>query len=250
MKDVEGDVIAIDGKALRGSGNDYSAKRWITTVNVWACANQLVLGLVVLDSKSNEITATPELQEKLDIKGHTITIDAMGTQKDIADKIIDKQGDYLLALKGNHVELYEGVKNLLTYIDKQVDVHKESNDDKGHGRIEHREVQAVNLAEAKDWMDQQNLDGWKGLSSLVKITSQRSSKGHTSEQTRYFLSSIEIARLSNRRFLDMIRAHWAIENKLHWTLDVCFQEDHSQVYQGNADANFSIVRKLALNLLK
>ena len=250
MKEVEGEVIAIDGKALRGSANDYSGKGWITTVNVWACANQLVLGQAVVDSKSNEITAIPELLDKLGIKGHTITIDAMGTQKDIAAKIVDKQGDYLLALKGNHPELYEEVKSLFSYIDKQVEIHKESNDDKGHGRIEHREVQAVSISQALDWLDHKDLQGWKGLSSLVKITSKRTIKGQTSKQVRYFISSIEIAQLGNRRFLDMIRAHWSIENKLHWTLDVCFREDYSQVYQGNADANFSILRKLAMNLLK
>jgi len=251
MKKTAGEVLAIDGKAKRGSSDKRKSKRWITTVNVWACANQLTLAQHKVDSKSNEITAIPELLNKLDITGCVITIDAMGTQKHIAEKIRGMSADYLLALKGNHAELHEETVKLFSFLQDHKSVHKEKQWDKGHGRIEKRELWAVPIEKASQWIEDTDTAGWKDLSTLIKIGSERILPDDSlSKHTRYYLTSISIKDLQGRGFINMIRSHWGVENNLHWTLDVCFREDHSQVRSGNADENFSILRKLALNLLK
>ena len=251
MKATAGkEVIAIDGKALRGSSNKIDSKRWITTVNAWATENQLVLGQYKVSAKSNEVTATPHLLDRLDISDSIITIDAMGTQKEIADKIITNGADYVLALKSNQGELFEEVKSLFDYIDKQEHLYTEQQWNKDHGRIEHRSLKAVSIQQAQKWLDPQDLSKWNKLQSIFQITSLRTLGEQTTKQTRYFISSLVINDLEHRKLIDIIRSHWTIENQLHWVLDVCFKEDHSQVRSGYADQNFSVIRKLALNLLK
>ena len=251
MKKTSGEILAIDGKALRGSSDKGKSKRWITTVNVWACENQLTLAQHKVDSKSNEITAIPELLDKLDISGCIITIDAMGTQKEIAEKIRDHSADYMLALKGNHGELHNEVVSLFGILANHENTHKEQEWDKGHGRIEKRELWAISIEEARNWIDVKDISEWKGLSSIIKIDSERRmSDDRVTKQTRYFITSVKIDSLQSKSYINMIRSHWGVENRLHWTLDVCFREDHSQVRTGHADENFSILRKLALNLLK
>lgn len=250
MQKTSNEVIAIDGKCLRGSGDKSSSKRWITTVNAWACSNQLALGQYKVDKKSNEITAIPHLLDMLDISDTIITIDAMGTQKPIAKKIIDNNADYMLSLKANHGQLYEEVESLFKYIEEQEEIYTEESHDKGHGRIESRRVKAVSIEQAKKWIPEGDLSGWTNLQSIVQIQSTRTLEDAVSEQSRYYISSLKINELEGKKLIEIIRSHWGIENQLHWTLDVCFKEDLSQVRSGHADENFSIIRKLALNLLK
>ena len=236
----EHEVIAIDGKSMCGSRN-YGNKSIVHMVSAWAEQNHIVLGQVKVDEKSNEITAIPRLLELLVLKGCIVTIDAMGCQKDIAAKIIDKEANYLLALKGNQGNLLEQVEDSFRFLpvadfDEQVDT--------GHGRVETRccsLISDLSMIEAKQ--------EWPCLNCLVKIESQRyiKSTGKTEKQTRFYLSSLPAdAQLINRS----VRAHWAIENSLHWVLDVGFNEDDSRKRTGFAAQNYSLLNRIALNLLK
>lgn len=244
-----GDVIPIDGKRIRGAFR-CGSENVIHQVSAWSCRHQLVLAQVSTDDKSNEITAIPELLKLLDIEGATITLDAMGTQKAIAAQIIDQKGDYLLALKGNHEHLHEAAKEYFAYLETPTGQQQRlpadfyESVDKGHGRLEHRRCWVVREI---DWLDERA--DWKGLCSLVKLESvrERLATGECSTETRYYLSSLqESAQLIEEK----IRSHWSIENKLHWVLDVSFREDASAIHDKNAAQNFSLLRKIALILLK
>jgi len=244
---VAGDIIAIDGKRLRGAFR-ASKESLIHQVSAWSCHHQLVLGQVRTDSKSNEITAIPELLKLLDIKGAVITIDAMGTQKKIAKQIVEQGADYVLALKGNHSTLQRDVIDYFSYLQQQglsvpVDCVHESVD-KGHGRLEVRRCEVVTDIE---WL--QDRSRWAGLRSLIKIQSevQHLKEQRTTTETRYYISSLTH---SAETFSHIIRSHWQIENNLHWVLDVCFSEDASLIHSPNAAENFSLLRKIALGLLK
>ncbi|MEI8046939.1 MAG: ISAs1 family transposase [Bacteroidota bacterium] len=208
-------------------------------VSAWYNGNQLVLGQCKADNKSNEITAIPELLEMLDIKGSIITIDAMGTQRNIAATIIDNQADYILALKGNQTYLKQDVESLC----KRMKPDSESETvEKGHGRIETRNCKVYNQIQRFD-----DLENWKGLKSVVQITSQREiSERKTTEIRWYICSLLDDAEAFNK----FIRLHWGIENKLHWTLDMTFRKDEQRKRDKNAAQNFTEVRKIALNLLK
>ena len=236
----EHEVIAIDGKAIRGSG-DAGKKSIVHMVSAWADQNHIVLGQTKVCEKSNEITAIPRLLELLVIKGCIVTIDAMGCQKEIASKIIEKQADYLLALKGNQGQLLEQVEDSFRFMpvadfDEQIDA--------GHGRVETRRctvISDLSMIEVKQ--------EWASLQSLVKIESERyiKSTSKTEKETRFYISSLPAdAKLSNRS----VRAHWGIENSLHWVLDVGFNEDASRKRTGFAAQNYSLLNRIALNLLK
>ncbi len=246
---TQGQVIAIDGKQLRGSQDSENGKRAIYMVSAWATANELVLGQRKVDEKSNEITAIPKLLKLLDIAGCIVTIDAIGTQTKIAKTIIEQGADYLLAVKENQGNLYEDIQDLFeedaryNFEGAPYDYAKTVN--KGHGRIEIRQCWAISdpeyLAQIRD------RERWSGLKSVVMLVSERRI-GEVSEiLTRYFISSLD-SKAEN--ILKVKRSHWGIENRLHWVLDIAFNEDHSRVCQKNAPHNFAILRHMALNLLK
>ena len=245
-----GEVVAIDGKKLRRSYDRTGDKAAIHMVSAWACVNQISLGQVKVDDKSNEITAIPKLLEVLDLQGCIVTIDAMGTQKKVAEQIRDQQADYLLALKANHGELYEEVRATFDHLQNTRYTQVDEQWDKDHGRIECRRCFVLDLtAPDFDWILSDDLDAWKDLRSLVMIEARRWIGDKEEYQKRYYLSSLS-AQKGAEVFNRAIRMHWHIENSCHWTLDVVFNEDYSRVRKGFADQNFSIFRRLALNLLK
>ena len=248
---TQGQVIAIDGKRLRGSYDKNSNKAAIHMVSAWATANQISLGQLKVDDKSNEITAIPELLRILDIAGCIITIDAMGTQKEIARLIRSKKADYVLSLKQNHGELYEEVKATFDHL---VDTHfcqQSEKWDKGHGRIESRKCYVLDLqAPDFNWILSDDLDQWPDISSLIMIIAKRWKEDQLQTQCRFYISSLSTQEKDAQAFNHIVRTHWGVENQLHWTLDVVFKEDASRVRTGFADQNLSIIRRMALNLLK
>jgi predicted transposase YbfD/YdcC len=236
-----GEVIAIDGKCLRRSLDSASKKAAIHMVSAWSQQNRLVLGQVKVDEKSNEITAIPKLLERLDIAGAVVTIDAMGCQKKIAEQIVSQGGDYVLSLKGNQGNLLDDVdtyfKSTLAPPAISVSVDGE------HGRLETRSIRTCdNIA----WLHERH--DWVGLNSIVTLTLHCESDQVVSEDTRYFISSLKAD--DPKRLAGAIRAHWAIENNLHWTLDVAFDEDRNRARKGHSAANLAVIRHIALNLLK
>ncbi|SJM90942.1 transposase [Crenothrix polyspora] len=241
--EVAGKVVAIDGKTLRGSHEGGQSP--IHLVSAFASEAGIVLGQVKTSEKSNEITAIPELLEWLDVRGAIVTIDAMGCQKAIAEKIIDKGGDYLLALKGNQSGLHDDVRlhfeqpapTSLTRMS-----HAETID-KGHGRIE---VRQCRLSTDIEWLKERHPE-WKNLSSIIAIDSERLIGDTTTRETRYFISS---SQAPAARMLAAVRLHWGIENQLHWVLDMSFGEDQSRIRKDNAPANVAIIRHAALNMIR
>lgn len=241
-----GEVIAIDGKTARGSKDPALGRSPLHLVNAWASDRELVLGQVACHRKSNEITAIPALLELLDVTDSIVTIDAMGTQKAIAQQIIDQGGDYILALKGNHAILHAEVIDRLNWaqtVDDAHDVHLTTTVKPSHGRQEVREVVCTSRLE--------HLTGhedWAGLTSIVQVGATRTVGDKTSQEWRYYLSSLPG---DDAEFLGGgIREHWGIENKVHWVLDVAFREDESRVRRHHGAANLAMIRKFALNLLK
>jgi len=237
----KGQVIAIDGKTLRGA-KSKSNKSPIHMVSAFACANNLVLGQVKTNEKSNEITAIPELLDMLELSGNTITIDEMGTQKEIAKKIVEIDADYILAVKENQAQLLEHIQDEFRF-SKSIQSHLSQELD--HGRIETRLCSVIN-----DFQFIEDNNQWRKLTSIIKIESTRefkNSKKPLEKATRYYISSLND---HAKDFQTKIRSHWAIENKLHWTLDVAFSEDASRKRAGNAAQNYSTILKIALNLLK
>ena len=245
-EDTAGDVIAIDGKTIRGSFDQATGKKAIHVVSAWSTANGLSLGQKIVDSKTNEITVVPELIKSLVLKGCIVTGDAMNAQKNIAKAVKDKEGDYAFALKGNQGEFYESVKDFLDDLanspqsDSQYEIHEET--DKGHGRIEIRKCWSSGDL---DWLDQKK--EWAGLSSIAMIESTRIIGEKSTTERRYYICSFKQNAQQTSR---VVRAHWGIENTLHWSLDVVFKEDLSRVRMGYAAENFSRARKIALSILK
>ena len=235
-----GEVVAIDGKTLCGTRQD-GKKQLVHMVSAWASANNLVLGQRKVDDKSNEITAIPKLLAALELSGTVVTIDAMGCQRTIAEKIVDKKADYILAVKDNQQLLLDDIKDSFRMLAADT-VAEEI--DCGHGRVERRRCTVLGDLTLLD-----KPGDWKGLRSLVRIEAERFHKatGKTEHETRYYISSLasDAARLNS-----LIRQHWGIENKLHWVLDVAFAEDLSRKRAGNAAQNFSLLNRIALNLLK
>ena len=240
-KKYENQVIAMDGKTLRGAKSN-GKKSPFHMVSAWATQASMVLGQVKVNEKSNEITAIPELIDLLDITDSIITIDAMGTQVDIAKKIIDNDANYILAVKENQGLLFENINDEFKF-NKEIDL--DISDDIGHGRIENRVCSVI-----KNFQFVEKNGKWTALKTIIKVESTRVFKNSTKpneKAIRYYISSLDCDAKSFQKY---IRAHWEIENKLHWTLDVAFSEDASRKRNGNAAQNFSVMLKIALNLLK
>lgn len=243
---IPGEVISIDGKTLKHSGSKGIGKKAIHLVNAWANEQQLVLGQVKVNDKSNEITAIPELIKVLELSGCLVTIDAMGTQTQIAQLIQDRGADYCLALKGNHKYLHERVIELFALAEKQdwsgvkPDFYRTI--EKGHGRTEIRRYWTMPATEL--FFDQ---DQWIGLQSVGLVESVRKIGIETSTSKRYYLNSFG----SNARMLaHAVRSHWGVENNLHWVLDVGLREDDCPVHSDHAPENLAGLRKMSLNLLR
>jgi predicted transposase YbfD/YdcC len=249
------EIIAVDGKALRRALNKKESPKYV--VSAWAESNNLVLGQLKVEEKSNEITALPQLLRVLELAGCIVTTDAMGCQKKIAREIIEADADYVLALKGNQETVHEEVKTFLdatleekkvrrpegVATSKEATMLKEFKTvEKDHGRIETR------CYYQSDWLDWfADRDQWEGLRSVGMVESSREIDGKVAVERRYYLSSLK---LDVETFARAVRGHWGVENKLHWVLDVCFREDQSRARARNAAENLATLRRLALNLLK
>jgi predicted transposase YbfD/YdcC len=238
-------LIAIDGKTLRGSYDRRDGKAAIHMVSAWASENKLSLGQVVVNEKSNEITAIPELLRLLDVSGALVTIDAMGCQKEIAELIREGEGDYVLAVKQNQPTLYEQVEEAIGAGLEQdtSDLDEHQTIEAGHGR---QETRSYVIFPAPATVDP---DGaWRDLSAVgMAITESTDTQGRSRLEARYYILSV---RLSAKQFADAVRGHWSIENNLHWQLDVSFREDECRVRTDHAPANLSVIRRFALGLLK
>jgi predicted transposase YbfD/YdcC len=243
---VDQPVFAVDGKTARRSHDRAQGLGALHAVSVWASEFGLSLGQVACAEKSNEITAIPDLLALVDIKGAIITIDAMGTQKAIAEQIIDRKADYVLALKGNQETLHQAV---IDYIDKQmendfadVSARRLLTTDQGHGRQETRSY--IQLPVPPDLAD---LELWKGLQTIGVATLACVRDGKETTETRYYISSLG---LGVKRFAHAVRSHWGIENSCHWSLDFIFREDESRIRDKNLRENFAWMNRFLLSLLK
>jgi predicted transposase YbfD/YdcC len=231
----QGEFLNIDGKTLRGSKDEINGKYAIHLVSAWSHQNRLVLGQVKTVGKSNEIAAVKELLTLLDIKGSVITTDAMSCQKDIVRQICDKEADYIIAIKDNQKNLKEAIEFEFKI---QSNILQHETLEKNHGRIETRICEVIT-----DITGIENIDSWKNLQTVIKLTSIREIKDTTTKEERLYISSLN---QTAEYFNTAIRNHWAIENNLHWVLDVQFNEDHSRKRKDNAAENFAIVRRFAL----
>lgn len=243
---TDGQVVAIDGKTLRRSFDKGSSKAAIHMVSAWATANHISLGQVVVDEKSNEITAIPKLLEMLEISGSLVTIDAMGCQTEIARQIVAGDADYCLAVKGNQPTLHQGLIDFFNdHLEDdfaRVKSHYYETKEEGHGREENRYYYLCPVPE-----DLPDGVRWPNLKAIGIAISNTQRDGKDCNEVRYYILSKYI---SGQRFAEAVRSHWSIENRLHWQLDVTFQEDQCRIRKGHADANFSILRRTALSLLK
>ena len=227
-------MITIDGKTLRRSVEDAAKRAPLHVVNAFATGARQTLGQVKVDGKSNEITAMPALLELLDIAGSAVSVDAMHTQRATAETITAKRGDYVLALKGNQETLHDDVRLHMAEPEKVEKMFRFNDVDKGHGRIEIREATVCHDVDML-----QDLHHWPGLQAVGKVTSTREIKGERSTQTRGFLLG---ERLDPERFLKTVRAHWAVENSLHWVLDVTMGEDSLRNRKDNGPENLALMR--------
>lgn len=238
-------VIAIDGKTARRTRD--KSNRALHVVSAFSHEYELVMGQIACDEKSNEITAIPKLLDMLEISGCIVTIDAMGTQKDIAEKIVSKNADYILSLKENQKTIYRDVKLYLDDIRKDKDVLNSSNYhrtvEKGHGRTEKR---ICVISEEIGWLN--NKEDWAGINGIGAIYCEVEENGQKSKQSHYFIYSCK--GLTAAKFMEHKRSHWSIENKLHWILDMAFREDESRARKDNSAENFNVLRQIALNILK
>jgi predicted transposase YbfD/YdcC len=243
---TEGDVVAIDGKTLRRSGEAASGKMPIHLVSAWAVANGMVLGQMRTSDHSNEITAIPALLDLLKVKGCIVTIDAEGCQTDIAKRIGEKKADYVLAVKANQPHLLEQTKDFFDAVtDEDIGeqwLEKRHDVDTGHGRVEVRECyhsdEIAALPRVKEF---------PAAKSIAMVRSTRTIGEKETSQVRYFISSLE---MDAERLAHAVRSHWSVENGLHWTLDMSFREDDSRMREGYSAENFAIMRRMALSVMK
>lgn len=246
------ELVAIDGKTLRGSFTTADKSDALHLISAWATASGLTLGQLLVDSKTNEITAVPKLLRQIDVKGCVVSLDAMGCQKKIAISIRHAEADYLLALKGNHGTLHGEVRDF--FADpaaleaargegKVVSVARSA--DKGHGRVEERHL---TVTDHLDWLDARERRSWLDLRSLVHLRSVRvMPDGGRGEENRWWLTSLAP---EAENLLRLTRGHWSIENQCHWVLDVTYGEDASRIREGHAALNVAVLRRLSHNLLK
>lgn len=243
---VDGDVVALDGKTLRRSYKKAGRKGAIHMISAFSASQRLVLGQMKVAEKSNEITAIPQLLDLLTIKGAIVTIDAMGCQKKIAKKILDKGADYVLSLKGNQstlrddVELYFKEQCECNFVDTKFDRHETL--EKSHGRIETR---IYTVIDDIGWLKKRH--DWPGLKSIIMVQSIREFDGRIERETRFYISSLKA---SAERLAGAIRSHWAVENSLHWVMDMVFRDDECRIRKENAPANFAVIKHIANNLLR
>lgn len=240
-------VVAIDGKTARRSHDASKGKSAIHLVSAWATENGIALGQVKVDDKSNEITAIPELLKQLQLQGCLVTIDAMGCQRDIAQSVLDRGADYLLAVKGNQEMLAEDVEQEFKAAQADGFAHMDhqyyETIEKAHGRIEKRQYWYTH-----DIGGLGTLERWPRLASMAMCRATRTVKGETSTEDRYFITSS--TRQDVKAIAAAIRAHWKVENSLHWVLDMAFYEDQCRIRMGYAAENLATIRKLALNVIK
>jgi predicted transposase YbfD/YdcC len=243
---TEGQVVAIDGKRVRRSFDRSAGRNAIHMVSAWGNANGLVLGQLKTDEKSNEITAIPQLLELLELKGCIVTLDAMGGQKEIAEKIIEKGADYVLAVKGNQGQLHEAIVDFFDtaqgadFQGVPFDYHEET--ESGHGRIEVRRYWTTPVLTTLP-----HPSAWVGLKIIGMTESERHLGDKVTVERRYSIASLKS---DARQFGNAVRGHWGIENSLHWVLDVTLREDECRIRRGEAAENFCTLRHFAFNLLK
>jgi predicted transposase YbfD/YdcC len=251
-QDVDLKQICVDGKTLRRSHQRSKGLSPIHMINAWSTGASLSLGQLKSEGKSNEIKTIPKLLDLLEVKGCIVSIDAMGCQTEIADKILKKGGDYLLSLKGNHPYLEERVRSQFELLSKRGTkpfvVEEFVDEGQGHGRIEERKYRVI-TAKKNKILEVNPLEKWPELNSLIEVTSKKmmTSTGEISEETRYYISS---STDGAKFFSSSIRGHWEVENKLHWVLDVVFKEDDCRIRAGYSAENFSMLRQFALNLIR
>ena len=238
-------VISIDGKELRNSYDREKEQNSLHLVSAWVSSHHLLLGQVKTEEKSNEITAIPKLLELINIKGHIVTIDAMGAQKKIAQQIVKQEGDYIFSLKGNQCNLHKGVEKAFEEATRKEweEVRHETYQtiEAGHGRIEKRRYYAMPAAMVE------MPEGWETMQSIVMVERERTYQKKISVEVQYYISSLsaDIEKISNA-----IRSHWGVENQLHWSIDVVFGEDKSRIRTGHGAENFATMRRQTLGLLK
>ena len=247
---LEKEIIALDGKTVRGSGNKRQKEPALHLVSAWAAKNRMMLAQIKTEDKSNEITAIPKLLDMLNIEGSVITIDAMGCQTAIAKKINKKEADYVLCLKENQKTLHDNVQSIFERAEankqkqyKNILHRRKIEKIKDHGRFETRKY---TLVSARDPLFFELR--WPGLKGIGKIDITRTTNHQVEYSTRYFLTSLQYEDID--LFMEAVRKHWQIEIDLHWSLDVSFREDHCQVRLGHAAQNLALIRRIALNLLK
>ncbi|MEW6499614.1 MAG: ISAs1 family transposase, partial [Cyanobacteriota bacterium] len=247
VETVGAQVIPIDGKTLKGSYDREQGKSALHLVSAWACEHRLVLGQVKVSEKSNEITAIPALLELLDLAGCIITIDAMGTQTAIAAQIYHAKADYVLALKANHPKLYQQVKTWFeqaqTLKFEGINISYNERVEKAHHRIEKRQVWTVPVSQLPPLHQQAD---WLGLKTVVMVVRVRHLWNKITHEVQFYLTSLDSDAC---KFGQVIRLHWGVENGLHWTMDVTFNEDACRVRTGHAPQNLALLRRIALNAL-
>lgn len=251
VSEMQGDLsvkrIAIDGKALRRSHDRSAVRKMLHCVCAWSVEHHLVLGQQAVDEKSNEITAIPKLLDSLDLEGATVTIDAMGCQKEIAAKIIEGGGHYVLGAKDNHPTLCSAIAEYFTKAHEEEfvghDVRKHTTHEKGHGRIETRHYYQCAIPLAL----QKLTSSWSKMKTICQVINITIRDGKETTEVRYYISSLP---LGVKRFAESARGHWGIENSLHWVLDVTFDEDQSRIRKGHGAENFALLRRFAIGIIK
>ncbi len=243
----KGRLVAIDGKTIRRSLDKANSKSAIHMVSAWSQANNMVLGQLATDAKSNEITAIPKLMKLLDLDKAVVTIDAAGCQKKIARQIIDQGGHYILQLKGNQGSLHDETVMLFDQCLRDdclgISHHTAATTNGGHGRIEQRRIWTTGEI---GWFAERSK--WKNLRSLIRMESKRTVNGETSCEYRYYITSLPAD--APEQLLEYIRGHWSVENCLHWCLDISFADDERRIRKGHGAENFARLSRIALNLLK